>query len=87
VPENNAWVLLPKRERILPLLQQAVDVLSEPAPVQSGQETRVAELLATPTETPVPESEAFDTPTPEMTDEAPAESVPPADTQTAPPAP
>ena len=65
-PENNAWVLLPKRERILPLLQQAVDVLAAPAPTQPGLETRVAELLSTPTETATPEPEESDTPAPEI---------------------
>ena len=57
VPENNAAVLLPDREKIHRLLQQAVDVLIPAVPTSPALETRIAELTAspTPTETPAPE--------------------------------
>lgn len=48
-PENQASVLLPKRENMLPVIQTSINVLLPPPPTSPLLETRIVELTATVT--------------------------------------
>lgn len=65
VPDNGASVLLPRRERLLPVIQAAIDALQTPLPTSALLETRIAELTATITPALESVGEEFPWPTPE----------------------
>jgi LCP family protein required for cell wall assembly len=77
-PQTGALVLIPQRDKITLLLQQAIDALALPVATPADLETYLAQLTASPTPTPAPTftpelspenpdaSTITETPTPEM---------------------
>ena len=56
IPETGAWVLLPNKYKIAPIMQRAVDALSQPVPTSEAMVTRIAILTTTPTPSVTPTS-------------------------------
>jgi LCP family protein required for cell wall assembly len=54
IPETGAWVLLPNKYKIAPIMQRAVDALSQPVPTSDAMVTRIAILTTTPTPSVMP---------------------------------
>ena len=54
IPETGAWVLLPNKYKIAPIMQRAVDALSQPVPISEAMVTRIAILTTTPTPSDIP---------------------------------
>ncbi|MGB6421555.1 MAG: hypothetical protein WBF05_06930, partial [Anaerolineales bacterium] len=53
-PETGAWVLLPNKYKIAPIMQRAVDALSQQVPISEAMVTRIAMLTTTPTPSVMP---------------------------------
>jgi LCP family protein required for cell wall assembly len=56
IPETGAWVLLPNKYKIAPIMQRAVDALSQSVPTSEAMATRIAMLTITPTPSVTPTS-------------------------------
>jgi LCP family protein required for cell wall assembly len=56
IPETGAWVLLPNKYKIAPIMQRAVDSLSQPVPTSEAMVTRITMLTTTPTPSVTPAS-------------------------------
>ena len=54
IPETGAWVLLPNKYKIAPIMQRAVDTLSQQIPISGAMLTRIAILTTTPTTSVTP---------------------------------
>jgi LCP family protein required for cell wall assembly len=55
IPETGAWVLLLDKYKIAPIMQRAVDALSQQVPISEAMVTRIAKLTTTPTPSVIPE--------------------------------
>ena len=54
IPETGAWVLLPNKYKIAPIMQRGLDALSQPVPISEAMVTRIAKLTTTPTPIVIP---------------------------------